>query len=312
MPAKGATQTEYEEYLKNRAGGAEATKQQDLNLALMQFGLNLAAGKSPRALENLGEAGIKTLPSVQEAYKQRRLADETSLRGRAELERMARAEEIDALKGGLGIFGDERKIEAAAANAELQRKNAIDVARAQKENPKPTDLGNYVNDYVASRINAGDKRPAEAIKLEAYNKYPGYDVKRQVAGMVAGTGAGAQELTAEQLRQQAIDKATDNFSKTLGNRKDPITIESNRLKRLDDENRRQGNPTNLQLEHRNKVISDDAASMMPSSRQRKVVPPPVAAPGAALNALPPGAVYVGTSGGKKVYQTPDGKQFIQN
>jgi len=312
MPAKGATQTEYEEYLKNRAGGAEATKQQDLNLALAQFGLNLAAGKSPRALENLGEAGIKTLPSVQEAYKQRRLADETSLRGRAELERMARAEDIDALKGGLGIFGDERKIEAAAANAELQRQNAIDVARVQKEHPKPTDLGNYVNDYVANRIKAGDKRSPEAIKVEAYDKYPGYVVKQNIANTQAGVQGGAQELTAQQLSQQAIDKATDNFTKALGNRKDPITIESNRLKRLDTENREKGTPTNLQLEHRNKIISDDAASMMPSIRQRKVVPPPVAAPVAGPSALPKGSRQVGTSGGKPVYETPDGKRFIQN
>ena len=313
---KGASQTEYEEYLKNRAGDAEATKKQDLNLALAQFGMNLAAGKSPRALDNLGEAGIKTLPAVQEAYKQRRLAEETALRGRAELDRMSRAEQLEALKGGVGLYGKERELQAEAEKAELQRQNALKVAELQMAH-KPTDLINYVNADVDFHLkDPKNTKSVEQLKVEAYNKYPGYDVKRQVAGMVAGTGAGAQELTAEQLRQQAIDKATDNFTKALGNRKDPIAIESNRLKRLDAENRANGNPTNLQLEHRNNTISDNAALMMPSSQQRKIVapppPPPLAAPGAALNALPPGAVYGGTSGGKKVYQTPDGKHFIQN
>jgi len=309
---KGASQTEYEEYLKNRSGAAEATKKQDLNLALAQFGLNLAAGKSPRALENLGEAGIKTLPAVQEAYRQRRLADETSLRGRAELDRMSRAEQLEALKGGVGLYGDAQKIEAEAEKSRLQQINNLAVAQAQKEGKSPTDLMNHVKAYVAAQQKEGSTKSLEALTLEGFKTYPGYEVRRQVAGIAADTAGGAQELTAQQLSQQAIDKATDNFSKALGNRKDPITLESNRLKKLDDENRRQGNPTNLQLEHRNQTIRDQAASMTPSSQQRKVVPPPVAKPGARLNVLPPGAVLEGTSGGKKVYKLPNGSQFIED
>ena len=314
---KGASQTEYEEYLKNRSGAAEATKKQDLNLALAQFGLNLAAGKSPRALENLGEAGIKTLPAVQEAYKQRRLADETSLRGRAELERMARAEEIDALKGGLGLYGEERKLTAEEEKARLQRENAIAVAKIQKENPRDTDLMNHVKAYVAAKQKEGSKKSVEALTLEGFQTYPGYVVRENIAGLQARVQGGAQELTSEQIRQQALDKAADNFSKALANRNDPIAIESRRLKRLDTENREKGNPTNLQLEHRNRTIEDNANSMTPSSQQRKVVPPPApapkgAAPGARLNALPPGAVFEGTSGGKKVYKLPNGTQYIED
>jgi len=281
---KGASQTEYEEYLKNRSGAAEATKKQDLNLALAQFGLNLAAGKSPRALENLGEAGIKTLPAVQEAYKQRRLADETSLRGRAELDRISRAEQLEALKGGVGLYGKERELQAEAEKAELQRQNAVKVAQLQMAH-KPTDLGTFINDYVRDEQQKGSPKTVEALRVEAYAKAPMLLIKQEIANaqvgaqiagqnVQAGIAGGAQELTAQQLSQQAIDKATDNFSKALGNRKDPITLESNRLKKLDDENRRQGNPTNLQLEHRNKTIRDDAASMTPSSQQRKVVVPP--------------------------------------
>ena len=292
---KGASQREYEEYLKNRSGDAAATKKQDLNLALAQFGLNLAAGKSPRALENLGEAGIKTLPAVQEAYKQRRLADETSLRSRAELDRMSRAEQLEALKGGVGLYGKEREISAELEKAELQRQNAIKVAQLQMAH-KPTDLGNFVGDYVNYHLkDPKNTKSIEELKVEAYNKYPGYVVREnaiQASKEIAGgaqalTGAG-QALTAEQLRQQALDKAADNFSKALENRRDPITIESNRLKRLDKENREKGNPTNLQLEHRNKTIRDNADSMTPSSQQRQPAPPPVATP-APTSTAPKGA-----------------------
>jgi hypothetical protein len=311
---KGASQTEYEEYLKNRSGAAEATKQQDLNLALAQFGLNLAAGKSPRALENLGEAGIKTLPAVQEAYRQRRLADETALRGRAELDRMSRAEQLEALKGGVGLYGKERELQAEAEKAELQRQNAVKVAELQMAH-KPTDLINYVNANVDFHLkDPKNTKSVEQLRVEAYNKYPGYVVKQEAiqaskdiaGGAQALTGSG-QALTAEQLSQQAIDKATDNFTKALGNRKDPITIESNRLKRLDTENREKGNPTNLQLEHRNKTIREDANSMTPSSQQRKVVPPPAPTSNAPKGAAPSISSVQGAPAGSKIgAYTPQG------
>lgn len=294
---KGASQTEYEEYLKNRSGAAEATKKQDLNLALAQFGLNLAAGRSPRALENLGDAGIKTLPAVQEAYRQRRLADETSLRGRAELDRMSRAEQLEALKGGVGLFGKERELQAEEEKARLNRENNLKVAIAQKEGKPPTDLLNHVKAYVNAKRKEGSTKSDEALTLEGFQTFPGYEVRRQIAGIQADVQGGAQQLTAAQLRQQATDKATDNYSKALLDRKDPITRESNRLRKLDDENREKGNPTNLQLEHRKTIIQDDADSMMPSGPQRKDVPPPVPGP---KGAAPSISSVTGAPAGSKI------------
>jgi len=275
MPAKGATQTEYEEYLKNRAGGAEATKQQDLNLALAQFGLNLAAGKSPRALENLGEAGIKTLPSVQEAYKQRRLADETSLRGRAELERMARAEDIDALKGGLGIFGDERKIEAAAANAELQRQNAIDVARVQKEHPKPTDLDKFIGNYVTNAIKNGSTLSPEALALEATNKYPGFVVRREIAGMQVGAQIAGQDVTS---RGQDINAAGVGIKEWNDvPLRDPAKKAFKAATKQDQENKAKGIDSDLAGQIRRDWIQANTPGAKPAP-EKVVVPPPVANP----------------------------------
>lgn len=271
MPPKGATQTEYEEYLRKRSGDAEATKKQDLNLALAQFGLNLAAGKSPRALENLGEAGIKTLPAVQEAYKQRRLADETSLRGRAELERMARAEEIDALKGGLGLYGKEREIEAEAEKARQQRENAIAVAKLQREGYKPTDLGNFVNDYVANSIKAGDKRSPEAIKIEAYNKYPGYVVRENIAGLQAGVQGGAQALTKREQDLAAQTTAIKEFN-DLPMRHPTMKAFKAAAKR-DQENAAAGKITNEADQVMRDYINKVTPSVTPAPAAPKVAPP---------------------------------------
>ena len=274
---KGASQTEYENYLKDRSKTSEANRKENLLMAAAQFGLNLAGAKGPNFGQNLGEAGIKTLPAVQEAFKQRRLEDEGALRGRAELDRMSRAEQMEALKGGVGLYGTERQIEADAAKADLQRQNALKVAELQNQH-RPTDLMNHVKAYVAAKRREGSTESEEALTLKGFQTYPGYVVKENIAGLQARVQEGAQALTTEQLRQQATDKATDNFSKTLENRKDPITIESNRLKRLDAENRDKGNSTNLQLEHKNKIIKDNADSMMPSNQQRRVgAPPPAAA-----------------------------------
>lgn len=276
MPPKGATQTEYEEYLKNRSGDAEATKKQDLNLALAQFGLNLAAGKSPRALENLGEAGIKTLPAVQEAYKQRRLADETALRSRAELDRMSRAEQLEALKGGVGLYGKEREIAAELEKARLQRENALAVAKAQKENPRETDLISYVNAHVADRIKAGDKRSPEAIKIEGFKMYPGYEVRRDIAGGQAVVQQRAQDVTLEGINVSAQATGIKEFN-DLSNR-DPAKKAYKAAAKQDQENKANGINTDLAGQVRRDWIQANTPGAKPAPAP---APKPTAPAGAA-------------------------------
>jgi hypothetical protein len=266
---KGASQKEYEEYLKNRSGAAEATKKQDLNLALAQFGLNLAAGKSPRALENLGEAGIKTLPAVQEAYRQRRLADETALRGRAELDRMSRAEQLEALKGGIGLYGKERELQAEAEKAELQRQNALKVAELQMAH-KPTDLGNFVNDYVSNRIKAGDKRSPEAIKVEAYDKFPGYVVRQEAIQASKAIAGGAQALTGAGQALTAEATGIKEFNDL--SERHPAKKEFKAAARRDAENKAKGIITN----EADTVMRNYINALTPGAKPPP--PPPVATP----------------------------------
>jgi len=313
---KGASQTEYEEYLKNRSGNAEATKKQDLNLALAQFGLNLAAGKSPRALENLGEAGIKTLPAVQEAYKQRRLADETALRGRAELDRMSRAEQLEALKGGVGLYGKEREIEAEEKKAELQRQNALAVAKLQREGYKPTDLDNYIRNYVTNAINTGSTRSPEALALEATEKYPGFVVRRDIAGMQvgaqiagqnvqAGIAEGNQALTGAGQILNAQTAALNAWSKLMDSR-NSTSKEFKSLEKQDKANAAQGKPSTLADDYRKKWFETYTPGAQPAPAAPKA-PPPAPAPPPPKGVAPSISSVTGAPAGSKIgAYTPKG------
>jgi len=300
---KGASQTEYEESLKNAAARAEATKKQDLNFLLIQAGLNAAAGRSPRFLQNIADAGVKTLPAMQEAYKQRRLTEEAGLKGRAELDRMSRAEQIEALKGGIGLYGKERDITAAADLEKSKYDKALEVARLQKNGKTPTDLTNFVNDYVAERKQAGDKRPPEALRVEGYQKYPGYVVKQEATAATAASARGAQNVTKEGQDQAAKTTGIREFN-DLDNR-DPAKKAYRAAEKQDKANADKGIKTDAAGQVRRDWITANTPGAKPSGGGG-------GGGGGGGSVLPPGARQIGTSGGKPVYQTPDGKQFIQN
>jgi hypothetical protein len=294
---KGAGQTEYEEFLKNRAGTAENTKKEDLSMALIQFGLNMAAGKSPRALQNIADAGVKTLPAMQEAYKQRRLTEEAGLKGRAELDRMSRAEQLAALTGGIGLYGKERDITAAAELEEAKHKKALEVARLTKEGKTPTDLINFVNDYVAERKRAGDNRPEETLKVEGYKQYPGYVVKQEQIAASRSIAGGAQDVTTAGQGLTAQATGIREFN-DLSNR-DPAKKAFRDAAKVDKANLEKGIKTDEAGRVRQEWISKNTPGAAP-----RAAPKPIG--------LPDGARKIGTSGGKAVYETPDGKRFIQN
>ena len=296
---KGASQTEYEEYLKNRSGDAEAAKQQDLNLALAQFGLNLATGKSPRALENLGEAGIKTLPAVQEAYRQRRLADETALKGRAELDRMSRAEQLEALKGGVGLYGKEREIAAEAEKAELNRQNNLAIARAQKEHPKPTDLGTFINDYVFYEKQKGNPKTEEALRVEAYAKAPMLLIKQDAIAANRAIAGGAQNV---QQRGQDINALTTGIKEfnDLPFR-DPAKKAYKAAVNLDKENAAKGIPSNEAEKVRNDWIKRNTPSLTPGAPSPAPnAPAPVVNPSAPKAVAPSISDVKGAPAGSKI------------
>jgi hypothetical protein len=219
---------------------------------------------------------------------------------------MSRAEQIEALKGGIGLYGKERDIAAAAELEKQKDARDLAVAKAQRDVAKPTDLTNFVNDYVAERTKAGDKRPTEALRVEGYQKYPGYEVRRQVAGMQADTAGGAQALTGSGQDITAQTAALNAWGRLMDSRT-PEKKEFQSRQRQDKANAEKGTPTTLAEDYKKKWFETNTPGAKPASAA-----PKVAAPVAGPSALPAGARQIGTSGGKPVYQTPDGKQFIQN
>jgi uncharacterized protein (DUF1501 family) len=197
---------------------------------------------------------------MQEAYKQRRLTEEAGLKGRAELDRMSRAEQIEALKGGIGLYGKERDITAAADLEKLKQERALEVAKLQAGAKNPTDLMNHVKAYVAAKQKLGSNKSVEQLTLEGFETYPGYQipaaVRRDVAGSVASTAQGAQNLTGLGQEQQANVAALTSFDKAVGTRGTPEFVENRRLKILDRDNAKKGTPTNLAQEYKDKRVKE--------------------------------------------------------
>jgi hypothetical protein len=297
---QGDAYKEQEESYKNAPARAEATKKEDLSMALIQFGLNMAAGKSPRALQNIADAGVKTLPSMQEAYKQRRLTEEAGLKSRAELDRMTRAEQLAALTGGIGLYGKERDITAAAELEEAKHKKALEIARLTKEGKTPTDLINFVTDYVKNAVQSGDKRSPETIRMEGYNKYPGYVVKQEATAASRDIAGGAQRLTGRGQDITAQGTGIKEFNDLP--LRDPAKKAYKEAAKLDKADLEKGITSDRAGEVRRNWINANTPGAAPADPRGE--PKPIG--------LPDGARKIGTSGGKAVYQTPDGKQFIQN
>jgi hypothetical protein len=191
---------EYKEYLKGLPGELDKRKKEDLYGALAQFGFNLAGSQSPYFLQAAGQAGAQTMPAITGAIKERRGAEAEARKGRAELDKMTRAEEIKAIEGGAKLYSDEETRRA-------QERAALASAN------KPTDMRGYVNDYVAAARARGDKETPEAVLrqmgTETYLKlYSAADVRARAAL--------SQAATAETQAQTNLqDRARDNVDGSL-------------------------------------------------------------------------------------------------
>ena len=214
---------EYKEYLKGLPGELDKRKKEDLYGALAQFGFNLAGSQSPYFLQAAGQAGAQTMPAITGAIKERRGAEAEARKGRAELDKMTRAEEIKAIEGGAKLYSDEETRRA-------QERAALASAN------KPTDMRGYVNDYVAAARARGDKETPEAVLrqmgTETYLKlYSAADVRARAAL--------SQATTAETAAQTNIqDRARDNVDNTLA--KNWNSPDNKRIRELQKADRKDG------------------------------------------------------------------------
>ena len=128
----------------------------------------------------------------------------------------------------------------------------------------------------------------------------------QALGRTFGTQAQSQRNTIEQLRNPLITqimRATGASAKSLdSNMELQAWLKSATDPTLDYQ-------TNMRaLDNLERIINSGHLPGEGGSQAPAAVTP--SSGGATLNALPQGAKQIGTSGGKPVYQTPDGKKFI--
>lgn len=299
MPEKDPRLAAYEASIMKTPEQLDARKNQDLNLALAQFGLGLMGSKNRTLLGGIGEAGNQVLPSVQAAMLARRTADDTALRAQADLARGERAEGIAALQGGLGLYGKAEDRISDELRAKLQREATL------ASSNKPTDMVNFVNTYVRNaQANPENKKSADTLALEGFNVYfvtgpklTGQTLATQatIAGGQQATqqniATGTQDVTVAGQGVQANIASLNAYNKALETRGSPEFIENRRLKKLDKENAAKGNPSNLAEAYKNSRIQQVSDELLKTS-SGAATPPAVSTsavnPFAGVN-VPPGA-----------------------
>lgn len=271
---------EYKEYLKSLPGELDKRKKEDLWGALAQFGFNLAGSQSPYFLQAAGQAGAQTMPAITGALKERRAAEAEARKGRAELDKMTRAEEIKAIEGGVKLYGDEQTREAQ-----------LEAARMAAN--KPTDMRSYVSDYVASARAAGDNQTPDAVLrqrgAEQYLKLYSASEARAAAALSQASTAATQAETNIQ------DRARDNVDNSLA--KNWNSPENKRIRELQKEDRKNGTNTaqayvqGLYTAEENRIRGGGGGGTTPPAPAPAPAPSasPAPRPGAANAAPRPGA-----------------------
>jgi hypothetical protein len=308
MPEKDPRMIAYEASLTKTPEELDARKSQDFNMALAQFGLGLMGSKARTLAGAASEAAQPVLPSVQAALLARRTAEDTALKNRADLARADRAEGIAALTGGVGMYEKEQERTSELAKEMAKREATIAAGH------KPTDMANFVTAYVKNaKDNPNNKLSDNALAIQGYKMYfaegpkfaaPGIGAQMAIAGGQQAVQTAGQENT-------ALTNAVNQFNGLKLT--DPIKREYRDLAKQDKANKDAGKPSNLAETYRADQINLMAGR--PITPAARVAPP--AAPAAprvappAQSALPPGAKLIGTSGGKNVYELPNGNRIVE-
>jgi hypothetical protein len=278
------------ERLKNIGGELDKRKKEDLWGALTQFGLNLASSQSPYFLQAVGQAGAQTMPAITGATKERRAAEAEARKAQLDLARMARAEELKAIEGGIKLHGEEQT-----------RGAQLDAARTAAN--KPTDMRAYAADVLAAA--SGDKDAA--MRVAAVDRY------LELYGSSAAR-AGAAQLQASTAQQQAQtniqDRARDNVDKALaGNWNSP---ENDRIRQLRKADRKANNASGAEpgdanyqdsvTPYKNSLYSSEEVRLRGGSASSAPgTPPATPRPGAAPQAVPKGQFSVKAPNGMTYY-----------
>jgi hypothetical protein len=208
----GAPKAALADYYAKQQTEIDDAKKQARGYDLLNYGLNLATEAGPLGYA-AARAGQKTLPGM--------ISRQEELRGR----------EKDVAKGLAEIAEGERLMKAGditAGNAMYEkgqdRLNKIEVA----QNRSPGNMMSYAQNYLAERMNAGDKRDQNTILKEGMDKYMS----------TLGASGSRADTAATVASTNARDKAVDNVTNTLT--KDFNSPEAKQIRKLAKEDKKNG------------------------------------------------------------------------
>jgi hypothetical protein len=232
----------------------EARRKENLYAALANFGFTLA-GTPGDLLTGAAKAGKETTPMIMKGVESVRAAEDAARKAR-------RAEQIEALKGGMGLYGKE-----------LDR--AAQIQAANISAGKGTDMSRYAADVLAA--SKGDEDAA--IRVAAVERYlPMYG-----ASGVRGQAALAQADIAAQRVSAADFSAAQEYAQGLvglGSRA-PERKKYNDLIKEDRKNANEGNPTNLAEDYKQGLVDQYLKGL---ENRRGGAPTAPAAPASAASA----------------------------
>ena len=160
----------YKKYLQGQDARAATEAYQDKWMRLLQAGLGITGGESPYALTNIGKGSQAAAAGAMEDAARRRKEAGESLKGRAELDRLTRAEKLEALKSAESMYGKE-------------------VDRIIAAESKSNEMKDYVKFKAdAAQLN-GDTRPRAVIEAAFATEFQKYRFDPRMLSAHAAMGA---------------------------------------------------------------------------------------------------------------------------
>ena len=270
-------------YVQGLEGKAGERAERMFNLRLAQAGLGIAAGQSPYALQNIATGAAPALQGYSEDIAKQEEAEFGRKKVLAELGGRERAEKV-------GVFEGARKAEQA--EKELKSRESIAASdRASRE-----AIAKLPPDVIrgAEAIRLPDESLSDAV-ARFNNITNTKDQYNAAAGLVQAAYTAASK---EVIAATSASGPLYNLARAANGNKDALKS----LGLTQDE-------AKAQLKAATKEIYDDAykgVGMRPEQAAKYLREPP-----GGKSTLPPGAKQVGTSGGKPVYELPDGSRIIQ-
>ena len=178
---EGEGTTAYKQYLESMPENLEKQREQDRNMALVQFGSALAGSSSPYFLQGVGQAGMSTLPFMQKSAADIRARETDAMKGRAALDQGQRAEQLKAVEGGVGLYTKDMDRQAQITAAGISA-------------GKKSEMEKFADVYVAAQ--GGD--PKAIAQLEGMKE------------RIKLTQNPAARTVAEQYAQAVLDSSSDD------------------------------------------------------------------------------------------------------